>query len=1560
MFHNSCMYKVIIFASVCFAFGKPIEFSDPEITGNSFTVNFSATNQQSDEKSCYFAFTSDPSANFTCEIRLRNETLPCKNLASGWDGKDFLQWCSFELNSSPRIPEKITGTIHVTFSKNIFYGIKKNRISVNNEIIRIPSERPLLKTKSVNMPEHPFNIGVKIEIDKDGIYEIDVSELEKLGIPISLISSKSYRLFEKGKQIPIYIPGPVKDKLTSKDKILFYGQYLRGTNSHYEQFSNTNVYWLTWGNNVIGARITEVSGERIKDYTLYSSSGVMLAQSFPDTIHFEIDDDIRWLGDISNLPTELVTSSPENVYDEDNWYWGFMGDNELTEFTIPVPAPALDAYARLKICLMGLTSVDSIKPDHSIEILFNQNSPGITNKAIWDGQSKYTFYSETFSAKGIREGDNKISFICPQDRVFFDKSALNWIELEYSRLYRALNNHIVFKNPPESEKNVVEYSISGFTSENVELWDIKRNRFFTKFITEKVTDLKTTTYTLVFQDSLAVNTTYLAQAVSMHMSPSSMKLDTIVTNWNHILNSDYIAVSTDSFHTELQELLDVHSSRGLKTQFVDIDDIYNSFSWGIKDPESIRTMLKFLFSAGATPPRYLLLGGDTSHDLDKKNRSRNIVPTKLSRFSKWGPGANDSYFAMVSGDDNFADLVVGRFPAQNRVEMKTLVSKAVNYINNPQRGFWRDNILLLSGGEQIFTEFSDDIADNQIGLSMNAYRLDAHPGSKYYKDEFTASKQIADYINSGVYIVNFNGHGGGNIWSDNNFFGYKDLSKLYNGEWGKSGKLPVIFSFTCLTGFFESIFYRSLGEEFIRTDKNGAICFYGASAYTSNSGNQLFNKLLLENAIHGEFQSIGELIRFCETNMLARYGEQYLELVRQYNLLGDPALPWQMLPNTLPLTLANSSLVTGDSLLISGICSPVNNGTLRLIVKSGDQIWNQSVNTINTGSFVQSFAVKNSAKTASGQVRAYAWNDTAEVRGWVPFSKDSLMIFDAHLSLPSPSFGDSVFIKCRLSTDSSFESIAMHCNYAISPLWKPDINFTDIKMVNDSLDYWSSSEKVFLKYNGDINEKLLIRFRLVSNKESKESALFNFDLAGRSDLTFTDTSLNVFWDKDSLRCACSIINTGNLKTTVGKVHFFYHKDKTIQDTISVLDIKEFLEPGKILKAAIAIPDTSGTFNIGVQLNINKEIKEILYDNNTVYGNFSVNYADIMTVSDTLKSLHGGFSINSPKNFAQKYRVFLFEKTPIQNAPLKTESSWIPVSGNTAKAFQTGVRPSLAQSDSLIWNFSIQRNENNPENENISTSKDAIMYYDTSISSWRSFEKTIVGISQLSIQTTLSGLFATASLKDLTPPDIVVSVAGQVLNSLDYAAKNKPFTLFFADPSGILPSSISLTLNKKVLPSNFHSEIDLSNNLENMTIITYPQSENRVDSLTITAADLAGNSISRTFEYMPGENMSIKFLSCHPNPFTAAVRKDGVIQAVRFAYVLTDVASKVKLSIYTVSGKRIKQWSFSNIIGYQEIKWDGRDEKGFRIANGTYYAKLEASGSKRKVKKTIRIAKLEGY
>jgi flagellar hook assembly protein FlgD len=52
-----------------------------------------------------------------------------------------------------------------------------------------------------------------------------------------------------------------------------------------------------------------------------------------------------------------------------------------------------------------------------------------------------------------------------------------------------------------------------------------------------------------------------------------------------------------------------------------------------------------------------------------------------------------------------------------------------------------------------------------------------------------------------------------------------------------------------------------------------------------------------------------------------------------------------------------------------------------------------------------------------------------------------------------------------------------------------------------------------------------------------------------------------------------------------------------------------------------------------------------------------------------------------------------------------------------------------------------------------------------------------------------------------------------------------------------------------------------------------------------------------------------------------------------------VPSKFKIKIYTVSGKLIKQIETAVNIGNNQIPWDGRDDDGDLIANGTYLYKL---------------------
>jgi hypothetical protein len=204
------------------------------------------------------------------------------------------------------------------------------------------------------------------------------------------------------------------------------------------------------------------------------------------------------------------------------------------------------------------------------------------------------------------------------------------------------------------------------------------------------------------------------------------------------------------------------------------------------------------------------------------------------------------------------------------------------------------------------------------------------------------------------------------------------------------------------------------------------------------------------------------------------------------------------------------------------------------------------------------------------------------------------------------------------------------------------------------------------------------------------------------------------------------------------------------------------------------------------------------------------------------------------------------------------------------------------------------------------------------------------------------------------------VGGREILFLDYAAKGKPFNIVIADPSGIQAESIQILLNGEPLEGNFLSGAGAGTEETSLALTAYPPPQKQIDTLKIIAQDYAGNKAVSVFAYMPGEDLDIRFLSCHPNPFSVKPLGDNTYKLVRFAFLLTDIASEVTLSIYTVAGRRIWTWKSVDLIGYQEVPWNGLDKDGYRIANGTYYAKLTAKNGKKNIKKITRIAKLEGY
>jgi hypothetical protein len=329
---------------------------------------------------------------------------------------------------------------------------------------------------------------------------------------------------------------------------------------------------------------------------------------------------------------------------------------------------------------------------------------------------------------------------------------------------------------------------------------------------------------------------------------------------------------------------------------------------------------------------------------------------------------------------------------------------------------------------------------------------------------------------------------------------------------------------------------------------------------------------------------------------------------------------------------------------------------------------------------------------------------------------------------------------------------------------------------------------------------------------------------------------------------------------------------------------------------------------------------------------------------------------------------LYADTIAASQPLRTESYWTPLSDNSVSRFSCWSRPALATSDSLLWVFrrsttdstvvSAKRSSGYPSSANLK-----ILQYDSLLGSWRG-NSSVADSAKMhaSIRTRYNGPFSLGLLTDNQPPQIQASVDGRSLTFLDYAAKGKPFNLFLSDASGVVPTSVRILLDKRGLDTVLVSRIPVQADMRQISCTAYPKKESAIDSLTVIAQDFAGNTATTTFAYMAGEDLTIKNFSCHPNPFSAKQDNSGnTIQTIRFAFLLTDVAQSASIIVYTIGSRSIWSWqNNSGIIGYQEVPWNGKTSQGYRIANGTYYAKLSVKNASKTATSTICIAKLEGF
>ena len=129
-------------------------------------------------------------------------------------------------------------------------------------------------------------------------------------------------------------------------------------------------------------------------------------------------------------------------------------------------------------------------------------------------------------------------------------------------------------------------------------------------------------------------------------------------------------------------------------------------------------------------------------------------------------------------------------------------------------------------------------------------------------------------------------------------------------------------------------------------------------------------------------------------------------------------------------------------------------------------------------------------------------------------------------------------------------------------------------------------------------------------------------------------------------------------------------------------------------------------------------------------------------------------------------------------------------------------------------------------------------------------------------------------------------------------------------------------------------------------------------LIITAKDKTGN---------PATSGSMRFALVLPFEFKQIIQYPNPAKnnlTIRIRTNSTGINCNIRIKIYDVAGHKVADFDESDVIdrndGNYEVRWDLRNKKGKKVANGVYIAKLEAINPEtgRKVKATLKLAVLK--
>ena len=326
-------------------------------------------------------------------------------------------------------------------------------------------------------------------------------------------------------------------------------------------------------------------------------------------------------------------------------------------------------------------------------------------------------------------------------------------------------------------------------------------------------------------------------------------------------SANYLILYHNKFHAlvpAIEKLIEQINPNKFITKAVNVQKVYNQYSFGEKSPEAIKA---YLHSNNLS---FVLLVGDANITEHPEN---DLIPIFYHIQDHKGTRVETDYMYTYKEIPTNPQFSIGRIPVSSQQELSDYIHKLQNYLaqNKNMQTLIYDDVNLLDGKH----------------LSKIENVIYTNPDHNFFTKLLEAP--LIEYINEYKPTeVIYAGHAAYSGWSNQNKI------EIDAFEEAKDSIIFQIIDLSCWTGTFANNTEDCFAEELLKLSNKGAITTVASSGYSLiGSYTHIINYILSHRNV-----PLGELINQIKVELFKK-NQIGIDDMHAMNILGLPSLPFR-------------------------------------------------------------------------------------------------------------------------------------------------------------------------------------------------------------------------------------------------------------------------------------------------------------------------------------------------------------------------------------------------------------------------------------------------------------------------------------------------------------------------------------------------------------------------------------------------------------------------------------------------------------------------------------------